>query len=48
MKGLPAGVSGERVEATVARIAAAGRAAWPTVSLTDDVIAEHLVARLAR
>jgi RNA polymerase sigma-70 factor (ECF subfamily) len=46
VKGLPAGVSGERVAATVARIAAAGRAAWPTVSLSDDVIAEHLVARI--
>jgi RNA polymerase sigma-70 factor (ECF subfamily) len=46
VKGLPAGISGERVAATVARIAAAGRAAWPTVSLTEDVIFEHLVARL--
>ena len=41
VKGLPAGVSGERVAATVARIAAAGRAAWPTVSLTEDVIFEY-------
>ncbi len=46
VKGLPAGVSGERVEAAVARIAAAGRAAWPAVSLSEDMIAEHLAERL--
>ena len=46
VKGLPAGVSGERVAATVARIAAAGRAAWPAVSLSEDVIFERLCARL--
>ena len=31
----------------VTRIATAGRAAWPTVSLADDVIAKRLTARLA-
>jgi RNA polymerase sigma-70 factor, ECF subfamily len=45
-KGLPEGVSGERVTAAVARIAAAGRAAWPGVELTDDTITERLIARL--
>jgi RNA polymerase sigma-70 factor (ECF subfamily) len=45
-KGLPAGVSGEKVEAVAARIAAAGRAAWPTVALTDDLVTERLVARV--
>ena len=46
MKGLPDGVSAERVRAAIVRIAQAGHAAWPTVTLTDDAIAERLVARL--
>ena len=46
VKALPDGVSAERVASAVARIAAAGHAAWPTVELTDDAIAERLVARL--
>lgn len=46
VRGLPAGVTGERVEATVARIAAAGRKQWPQVVLTDDAIATRLIARL--
>ncbi|MFT3696416.1 MAG: hypothetical protein QM831_24965 [Kofleriaceae bacterium] len=47
VRGLPAGVTGERVEATVARISAAGREKWPSVTLTDDAIAERLCARIA-
>ena len=43
---LPAGVTADRVDAAVARIAAAGRAAWPSVALADDVIATRLVARV--
>lgn len=43
---LPAGVSAEAVTTTVARIASAGRAAWPTVELTDAAVAHGLVARL--
>jgi RNA polymerase sigma-70 factor (ECF subfamily) len=43
---LPAGVSGDKVEAAAARIAAAGRVAWPTVALTDEVVTERLVARV--
>ena len=43
---LPTGVERARVESTVARIAAAGRAAWPAVTLSDDAIATRLVARV--
>ena len=43
---LPAGVERARVESAVARIAAAGRAAWPAVTLSDDTIATRLVARM--
>jgi len=43
---LPAGVERARVDAAIARIAAAGRAAWPAVALSDDAIATRLVARV--
>ena len=43
---LPQGVTPERVVAAAARIGAAGRAAWPGIDLSDDLIAERLVARL--
>ena len=43
---LPAGVERARVESTVARIAAAGRATWPAVAISDDAIATRLVARV--
>src|SRR5882757_6076990 len=36
----------ERVTAAIGRIAAAGRAAWPSVNLADDVIGERLFTRL--
>jgi RNA polymerase sigma-70 factor (ECF subfamily) len=45
-KGLPEGVSPERVTAAIARIAKAGRVAWPTVELGDDAIGARLVERL--
>jgi RNA polymerase sigma-70 factor (ECF subfamily) len=45
-KTLPKAVPVERVAAAVARIGAAGRAAWPAVELADDAIAERLIARL--
>jgi len=43
---LPAGISVDAVASVVARIAAAGRAAWPGVQLAERAIAEQLVARL--
>jgi RNA polymerase sigma-70 factor len=46
-RSLPAGVDRARVDEAIARIASAGRAAWPTVTLDDDSIATRLVARLA-
>ncbi len=45
-QGLPEGVSVEIVAAAVARIGAAGRAAWPGVALADEAIAARLAARL--
>jgi RNA polymerase sigma-70 factor (ECF subfamily) len=45
-RSLPAGVDRARVDEAIARIAAAGHAAWPTVPLDDDAIATRLVARL--
>lgn len=36
----------ERIAAAVARVAAAGRAAWPDVVLADDAIRDRLAARL--
>jgi RNA polymerase sigma-70 factor (ECF subfamily) len=45
-QGLPEGVSIEAVAAAVARIGAAGRAAWPGVALADEAIAARLAARL--
>jgi len=44
-KDLPEGVSAERIVKVAQRIAAAGRAAWPGIELTDDHIAERLAAR---
>jgi RNA polymerase sigma-70 factor, ECF subfamily len=46
-RSLPAGVDRARVDEAIARIASAGRAAWPAVALDDDSIATRLVARLA-
>ncbi|HEY1814267.1 MAG TPA: hypothetical protein VGG74_18075 [Kofleriaceae bacterium] len=43
---LPAGVVRARVDEAIARIAEAGRAAWPAVALPLDAIATHLVARV--
>ncbi|HEY3807569.1 MAG TPA: hypothetical protein VGL61_33435 [Kofleriaceae bacterium] len=43
---LPAGVERARVDEAIARIAQAGRAAWPAVALPLDAIATHLVARV--
>src|SRR5262245_30368758 len=43
---LPEGVSVEVVAAAVARIGAAGRAAWPGVVASDELIAARLAARL--
>ncbi len=40
-------VSAEQIAAAVARIAAAGRAAWPDVALGQDAIAARLTARVA-
>lgn len=37
----------DRVAAVAARIGAAGRAAWPTVQLSDEAIAANLTQRLA-
>src|SRR3970040_2848846 len=45
-KSLPDGISVERVMAAVARIGAAGRAAWPGVTVSDEAIAQRLAARL--
>jgi RNA polymerase sigma-70 factor (ECF subfamily) len=45
-QGIPDGVTAAQVAAAVARIATAGRAAWPTVTLADDRIRERVVARL--
>jgi RNA polymerase sigma-70 factor, ECF subfamily len=45
-KSLPDGLSVERVATAVTRIGVAGRSAWPAVQVTDDAIAERLVARL--
>lgn len=45
-KELPDGVAVEPVAAAVARIAAAGRAAWPAVELTEGAIAERIASRL--
>jgi RNA polymerase sigma-70 factor (ECF subfamily) len=44
--GLPDGISIATVTAAVARIAAAGRAAWPELAIADDTIADRLAARL--
>ena len=33
------------IEESIARIAAVGRATWPTISLAEEVLAEHLAAR---
>jgi RNA polymerase sigma-70 factor len=46
-RSLPAGVDRARVDEAIARIAQAGRAAWPAVALDEDSIATRLVARLA-
>jgi RNA polymerase sigma-70 factor, ECF subfamily len=46
VRSLPAGVAADRVDAAIARIGAAGRAAWPAVALSDDVIATHLLVRV--
>jgi RNA polymerase sigma-70 factor (ECF subfamily) len=43
---LPEGVAVELVAAVVARIGAAGRAAWPGVAIADELIAARLAARL--
>jgi RNA polymerase sigma-70 factor (ECF subfamily) len=43
---LPTGVERARVESAIVRIAEAGRAAWPAVTLSDDSIATRLVARV--
>lgn len=45
-QGLPEGVPVEAVAAAVARIGAAGRAAWPGVAIGDELIAARLAARL--
>jgi RNA polymerase sigma-70 factor (ECF subfamily) len=45
-QGLPEEVPIEAVAAVVARIGAAGRAAWPGVAIGDDLIAARLAARL--
>ncbi len=45
-QGLPEGVSVDAVADAVARIGAAGRAAWPGVALGDDQLAARLAARL--
>lgn len=45
-QGLPEEVPIEAVAAAVARIGAAGRAAWPGVAIGDDLIAARLAARL--
>jgi RNA polymerase sigma-70 factor (ECF subfamily) len=45
-RSLPAGVDPAKVDAAIARIAAAGHAAWPAVTLSDDAIATRLVARV--
>jgi RNA polymerase sigma-70 factor (ECF subfamily) len=39
--------SAEHIAAAAARIAAAGRAAWPDVALAEDAIRERLAARVA-
>lgn len=44
-KGLPDGMTVEPVAAAVMRIAAAGRAAWPAVELTEDALAERIASR---
>jgi RNA polymerase sigma-70 factor (ECF subfamily) len=43
---LPDGVNADRVAAAAARIAAAGRAAWPAIVVDQAVIAERLAARV--
>jgi RNA polymerase sigma-70 factor (ECF subfamily) len=43
---LPAGVDRARVDDAIIRIAQAGHAAWPSVTLDDDAIGTSLVARL--
>jgi RNA polymerase sigma-70 factor (ECF subfamily) len=43
---LPEGISVEIVAAAVARIATAGRSAWPDVQLTDEAIAHRLATRI--
>lgn len=45
-RSIPDGGPMDRVAAAAARIAAAGRAAWPTVQINDEVIAQRLAARL--
>jgi len=45
-QGLPEGVPVEDVAAAVARVGAAGRAAWPGVTVADEQIAARLAARL--
>jgi RNA polymerase sigma-70 factor (ECF subfamily) len=45
-KGLPDGMAVEPVMAIVTRIGAAGRAAWPGVTLTDEFIGERIASRL--
>jgi len=45
-QGLPEGVSADAIAAVVARIGAAGRAAWPGVAIGDELIAARLAARL--
>lgn len=45
-KGLPDGMSVEPVIAIVTRIAAAGRAAWPDIALSEDALAEGIAERL--
>jgi hypothetical protein len=39
--------SAERVSASAARIAEAGRAAWPGVALSDDTIAMELIDEMS-
>lgn len=45
-QGLPEGVSVDVVAEAVARIAAAGRAAWPGVAIADELVAARLIARV--
>jgi RNA polymerase sigma-70 factor (ECF subfamily) len=46
IKGLPAGVSVDLVTSIVARITAAGVAAWPEVVISDALIAARIAAQL--